>query len=94
LIPNAAGGRLLFVAPRCDAGDYAPAARAALVNLARTLSVEWARFGITAVTVWPGAETADDDIADLVCYLLSDAGGYFSGCRFEIGAAGDFIPRS
>jgi NAD(P)-dependent dehydrogenase (short-subunit alcohol dehydrogenase family) len=47
-------GRLLFLAPAPDAGPHAPAARAALENLARTLSVEWARFGITAVAITPG----------------------------------------
>ncbi len=94
LIPGGAGGRLLFVAPPPNRGSYARAARAALDNLARTLSVEWARFRVTAVTIWPGTETADDDIAALACYLVSDAGGYFSGCRFEFGAAGEFIARS
>ena len=38
-------GRLLLIAPRPGAGPHAPAARAALENLARTLSVEWARYG-------------------------------------------------
>src|SRR4051812_34263807 len=39
------GGRILLLAPApCDAG--AEAARAGLENLARTLSVEWARFGV------------------------------------------------
>jgi NAD(P)-dependent dehydrogenase (short-subunit alcohol dehydrogenase family) len=87
LIPDCAGGRLLFVAPRPDLGSYAHAARAALDNLARTLSVEWARFGVTAVAIFPGAQTSDDDLAGLVCYLISDAGGYFSGCRFDLGVA-------
>ena len=56
LIEAGAPGRLLMVAPRPDAGRHAPAARAALENLARTLSVEWARYGITAVALWPGPE--------------------------------------
>ena len=86
LIPGGAGGRLLFVAPRPDAGAYAQAARSALENLARTLSVEWARFQVTAVAVCPGSGTADEEVAELVCFLLSEAGGYFTGCRFELGA--------
>jgi len=86
LIPGGAGGRLLFVAPRPDAGPFAQAARSALENLARTLSVEWARFEVTAVAVCPGPHTSDEDVAELVCFLLSDAGGYFTGCRFELGA--------
>ena len=80
-------GRLLFVAPLPDAGPHACATRSALENLARTLSVEWARFQITAVALTPGAITTDAELAELVCFLLSPAGGYFSGCRFDLGAA-------
>ena len=86
LIENEIPGRLLLVAPRSGAGRHAPAVRAALENLARTLSVEWARYGITAVALWPGPDTADAELAELACFLLSPAGGYFSGCRFELGA--------
>ena len=78
-------GRLLFLAPAPDAGPHALAARAALENLARTLSVEWARFGITAVALTPGTATTDAELADLSCFLISPAGGYFSGCRFDLG---------
>ncbi len=102
LIP-AGEGRLLFTAPRPDAGPHAEAARAGLENLARTLSVEWARFGVTAVTICPGWQTTEAQIAELVCFLLSEAGGYFTGCRFDLGAVeapaavgnlGAFIPGS
>jgi NAD(P)-dependent dehydrogenase (short-subunit alcohol dehydrogenase family) len=86
LIETQSPGRLLLVAPRPDAGRHALAARAALENLARTLSVEWARYGITAVTLWPGGATTDAELADLACFLVSPAGGYFSGCRFELGS--------
>ena len=79
-------GRVLLLAPRTDAGPHAAAARAALENLARTLSVEWARYSITAVALWPGRETTDAELAELACFLISPAGGYFSGCRFELGA--------
>jgi hypothetical protein len=79
-------GKLVFVAPRPDAGPYAEAARAALENLARTLSVEWARFSVTAVAIAPGATTTDEELAELVCFLVSGAGEYFSGCRFDLGA--------
>jgi hypothetical protein len=72
------------VAPCPDAGAFADAARAALENLTRTLSVEWARYEITATTVAPGATTTDDQIAELVCFLVSPAGDYFSGCRFSL----------
>ncbi|HYZ82487.1 MAG TPA: hypothetical protein VE571_14520 [Solirubrobacteraceae bacterium] len=78
-------GRLLLIAPGPDAGPHAGAARAGLENLARTLSVEWARYGVTAVAITPGATTSDAEVAELVCFLVSEAGGYFSGCRFALG---------
>jgi NAD(P)-dependent dehydrogenase (short-subunit alcohol dehydrogenase family) len=86
LIEAESPGRLLLVAPRPDAGRHAASARAALENLARTLSVEWARYAITAVALWPGPDTTDAELAQLACFLISPAGGYFSGCRFELGA--------
>ena len=57
---------MVVIAPRPDAGAFAGAARAALENLARTLSVEWARYGITATVITPGNATTDDQIAQLV----------------------------
>lgn len=76
------GGKLVLVAPRADAGEYAEAAAAALENLARTLAVEWARFGVRAVAIAPGPRTTDDELAALVAFLASAGGEYFSGCRF------------
>jgi hypothetical protein len=38
------------------------------------------------VALWPGQDTTDAELAELACYLISPAGGYFSGCRFELGA--------
>jgi len=84
LIPNERG-KVVVIAPRPDAGPFAGAARAALESLARTLSVEWARFGITATVITPGDATTDEQIAQLVCFLVSPAGDYFSGCRFSLG---------
>jgi NAD(P)-dependent dehydrogenase (short-subunit alcohol dehydrogenase family) len=86
LIP-AGAGKVLLVTPRPADGSFAGAARAALENLARTLSVEWARYGVTAVTIAPGARTTEDDLAELVCFLVSMAGDYFSGCAFELGSS-------
>jgi NAD(P)-dependent dehydrogenase (short-subunit alcohol dehydrogenase family) len=86
LIPAGGSGKVLLLGPRPDAGPHAEAARAALENLARTLSVEWARHGVTAAMVAPGRLTSDDDLAELVCFLVSPAGEYFSGCRLELGA--------
>ena len=86
LIPAADGtGKVLLVGPAPDAGPFAEAARAALENLARTLSIEWARYGVTAAMIAPGAATTEDQLAELVCFLVSEAGGYVSGCRLELG---------
>ena len=82
----AGGGRVVLIAPRPADGPQAGAARAALENLARTTSVEWARFGVRVVALWPGDATADEALSGLVCYLASPAGAYFSGCVLELGA--------
>lgn len=80
-------GRVVLLAPRPADGADAGAARAALENLARTTSVEWARLGIRVVVGWPGDATTDATVADFVTYLASPAGDYFSGCVLELGAA-------
>lgn len=87
LIP-AGAGTIVLLGPRPDAATHADAVRAALENLARTLSVEWARYGITATAIAPGATTAGERLATLVAFLCSVAGGYFSGCRFELDPLG------
>jgi hypothetical protein len=87
LIPAGAGGRIVLIAPTADARPHAQAARAAFENMARTLSIEWARHTITTTMIAPGARTEEAEIATLVGFLLSQAGGYFSGCRFELEAA-------
>jgi NAD(P)-dependent dehydrogenase (short-subunit alcohol dehydrogenase family) len=85
LIPACRGGKVVLIGPRAGAGAFAEAARAALENLARTLSVEWARYGITVTMIAPGARTTDEEVAGVVCYLVSEAGDYFSGCRLSLG---------
>jgi NAD(P)-dependent dehydrogenase (short-subunit alcohol dehydrogenase family) len=87
-IERGAAGRILFVAPPPDAGAHADAARAGLENLARTLSIEWARYAIAPVTIAPGAETSPEQIASLVAYLASPAGDYFSGCLLDLRGTG------
>ncbi|HEY2258669.1 MAG TPA: hypothetical protein VGH45_03110 [Solirubrobacteraceae bacterium] len=96
LIPAEAPAKIVLVAPRAGSGAHDEAARAGLENLARTLSVEWARFGVTVVAVCPGPTTADQELAELVAFLLSRAGEYFTGCRFDLGAVTDspLIPAS
>jgi NAD(P)-dependent dehydrogenase (short-subunit alcohol dehydrogenase family) len=86
LIPGG-GGKVLLISPRPDAGGFAEAARAALENLARTLSVEWARYGVSAAMIAPGSATSDEQLAELVSFLVSEAGAYVSGCRLELGGA-------
>jgi citronellol/citronellal dehydrogenase len=85
-IPGSAGGRILLLAPRSGAGGdlHAAAAAAGLENLARTLSVEWARYGVTVVTVAPGAATTAAELAALCAWLASPAGAYFSGCLLDL----------
>lgn len=79
------GGRILLIAPR--PGDATAAGiRAGLENLARTLSVEWARFQVRPVAILPGAATWAAEVAELAAFLASPAGEYYSGCAFELGA--------
>lgn len=88
----ARGGRIVYLAPAPDAerseiGRHADAACAGLENLARTLSIEWARHGVTVVTIAPGAGTAAGEVAALTAYLASPAGAYFSGCLLDLRGA-------
>ncbi len=78
------GGRIVYLAPSPAAGPQADAARAGLENLGRTLSTEWARYGITLVTIAPGETTATGEVAALCAYLASPAGAYFSGCLLDL----------
>jgi citronellol/citronellal dehydrogenase len=81
------GGKVVFLAPAADAGEHANAVGAALENAARTLSVEWARFGVRITAVRPREGASDDERAELVAFLASPAGDYFTGCSFYPGAA-------
>lgn len=84
-VDRAHGGKIVLVAPRPDAGEHAEPARAALENVARSLSVEWARFDVRATVVAPGPAVTQDDLASFVAFLASRAGDYYSGCRFDLG---------
>jgi NAD(P)-dependent dehydrogenase (short-subunit alcohol dehydrogenase family) len=81
----AGGGLIVLLAP--PPGDpQAEASRAGLETMARTLSIEWARLAIRPVAILPGSGTPASEVAELVAYLASPAGAYFSGCRFELGS--------
>jgi NAD(P)-dependent dehydrogenase (short-subunit alcohol dehydrogenase family) len=86
LIESQRGGKIVLLAPSLSAGPHASAARSALENLARTLSVEWARYAVSVTAIAPGSGTSEDQLATLVCFLASPAGDYYTGCRFELGA--------
>jgi NAD(P)-dependent dehydrogenase (short-subunit alcohol dehydrogenase family) len=81
------GGKVILVAPIDAAGEHATAVGAALENAARTLSVEWARFNVRTTAIRPRAGSATDERAELVAFLASPAGDYFSGCSFYPGGA-------
>ncbi|MBA2349763.1 MAG: hypothetical protein H0V81_15890 [Solirubrobacterales bacterium] len=78
------GGQIVFIAPAPGAGRHAGAARSGLENLARTLSTEWARHGITTVAILPGDTTGEAALADLVAWLCSPAGAYLSGTALTL----------
>lgn len=83
-IERGRGGRIALLAPAPGAGAHADAAGAGLENLARTLSIEWARYAITPVAIAPGAHTPPEQTAALTAYLASPAGAYFSGCLLDL----------
>jgi len=83
-IPGTRGGKVTIIAPASD-GPAAAGVRAAAENLARTLSVEWARHGIAPVAITPGGGTDDAQLAALAAFLASPAGDYWSGCRLALG---------
>jgi hypothetical protein len=85
LVARGGPGKLILLAPAAGAGAHAPAVRAGLENLARTLGTEWARHAITTVAVLAGDDV--DALAELVAYLVSPAGDYFSGCALTLSSS-------
>lgn len=84
MIEGERGGKVVILAPGPDERAHAESTRSALENVARTLSIEWARFGIRLTAIAPGAGDAQESIAALVAYLASPAGEYFSGSRLSL----------
>lgn len=85
LIDGSEPSKVVLIGPAPDSGPHARAAAAALENLARTLSVEWARYRVTTVMVAPRPGLDGDRLAELVAFLCSPAADYVSGTRLEIG---------
>ena len=85
LIESQKPGKIILLGPPAGSGPHAEAACAALENLARTLSVEWARYAITAVMVAPGQHCSAGELSEVIAFLCSAGGDYFSGCRLEVG---------
>jgi NAD(P)-dependent dehydrogenase (short-subunit alcohol dehydrogenase family) len=81
LPPGRTGGLIVLLSPPRD-DPHAEAARAGLENLARTLSIEWARYAIRPVTIHQGPDP--HATAELVAFLASRAGAYYAGCAFML----------
>ena len=80
--------KLALIAPARDDSLVAGPLERALENMARTLSVEWSRFGVRTVAIAREPETPPMEVAAMVAYLASAAGDYFSGCLLELGRSG------
>ena len=87
MIDAEAGGKVVVIGPPPGAGPRAEAARAALENLARTLSIEWSRYAIRTTAILPGDATSPDEIGAVVAFLASPAGDYYSGCVMDLGGS-------
>lgn len=80
------GGAILFLSrPWAQASSAAAASDAALQNLTKTLSVEWARDGIRTNMVQSGfldggSKTELRSLGALASYLMSDYAAYVTGC--------------
>lgn len=74
-------GLIVLLSPP-PANPHAHAARAGLENLARTLSVEWARHQIRTVTIHQAGNP--HETAELTAFLASPAGAYYAGCAFTL----------
>jgi hypothetical protein len=85
LIEASEPGKVVLIGPAPDSGPHAEAAGAALENLARTLSVEWARYGVTTVMVAPRPGLDESRLAELIAFLCSPAADYVSGSRLDVG---------
>jgi hypothetical protein len=74
-------GLIVLLSPP-PTNPHAEAARAGLENLARTLSIEWARHQIRIVTIHQSDDQAAT--AELAAFLASRAGAYYAGCALTL----------
>jgi NAD(P)-dependent dehydrogenase (short-subunit alcohol dehydrogenase family) len=93
LVP-ARAGTVILVAPSPSGFVHAPAIRAGVENLARTLGTEWSQYGVSAVALLPGDETPGSVVAALAAYVASPAGDYLSGCALTLDAASSPVGTS
>ena len=77
------GGLVVLLAPR-PADAHAEAARAGLENLARTLSIEWARHGIRPVAILPGEATEAEEVAELAAFLCAPEASFINGASLTM----------
>ena len=82
----AGSGLIVLIAP--PPGDaHAEAARAGLENMARTLSIEWARRGIRPVAITPERRRARRRSPSSSPSSPRRQAPTTPGCRFDLGAA-------
>jgi citronellol/citronellal dehydrogenase len=84
-------GRIINLAPppldASDAATHVAAARAAVENLTRVLSIEWSRFNIKLNAIAPQRPGDPREQSWLAAYLASPAGDYSSGAVYTLDAA-------
>src|SRR6185437_3207526 len=92
MIPSGSGGKIVNVTLSPHHGlpgmVHSSAARAAVENMTRVLSIEWARFGIRVTAIATGHFQTEEQ-AWLVAFLASPAGDYYSGAIITLDGARD-----
>ena len=74
-------GLILLLSPPA-ANPHAEAVRHGLENLARTLSIEWARHDTRTVTIHQNGNARET--AEIAAFLASKAGAYYAGCAITL----------
>ena len=88
--PSPSTRRIVYLAPAPGGGRVTQARRArGSRTSARTLSIEWARHGITTVTIAPGDGTTAGEVAALVRLPRLARGGLLLGLAARAPGASD-----